>query len=131
MPDLNLLVNGYEALGCDLDAITARAKQAADTGAAPIDVQKEFSECVREGTQLAEQARQRMLEQQRFDDLVFYGACAAVLAVCVLVFLYRKPLRALLERMFVSTAAKAVTTKREMKDYREEIARRIQEKSEP
>lgn len=131
MPDLNLLVKGYEAMGCDFDAINARAKQATDTGAAPIDAQKVFSECVREGTQRAEQARQQMLEQQRFDNLVFYGACAAVLAVCVLLYLSRKPLRVLLENMFVTTAAKAVTTKREMKDYRDEIARRIQEKSEP
>ncbi len=131
MPDLNLLSNAYKEMGCDYEAITARAKQAADIGAEPIDVRQEFSECVREGTRLAEQARQQMLEQQRFDDLVFYGACAAVLAVCVLMFLYRKPLRALLENMFVTTAAKAVTTKREMKDYRSEIARRIQEKSEP
>lgn len=131
MPDLNLLSNAYKEMGCDYDAISARAKQAADIGAEPIDVRQEFSECVREGTQIAEQARQQMLEQQRFDDLVFYAACAAVLAVCVLMFLYRKPLRALLESLFVSTAAKAVTTKREMKDYRSEIARRIQEKSKP
>ena len=131
MPDLNLLSNAYKEMGCDFDAISARAKQAADMGLEPIDVQKEFSECVREGTQLAAQSRQQMLEQQRSDDLVLYGACAAVLAVCVLMFLYRKPLRALLENVFVATAAKAVTSKREMKDYRSEIARRIQEKSEP
>lgn len=90
----------------------------------------EQEQCVRAAVRLELQTRQAILDQQANNRMILYIVIAAVIALLVLAFVYRRQIRSFLENLFIGAAAKSISTKRDFKAYREDIAKRVREKSE-
>ena len=77
----------------------------------------------------AQEALQAARDQRAHDQMVLYMFIAAAIALLVVVFIYRKPIRAALEALFIGAAAKTIATKKDLNNYRKDIGERIREKS--
>ncbi len=98
-------------------------------GWTPVDVDREYGDCISQAMERSELQRQQEIVEQTFNRFVFYGLLAAFFAIVALLFIYRKPIRKFLENSFVAVAAKTITTKHELKEYRKDISQRVREKS--
>lgn len=87
-------------------------------------------QCVRSAVRIAEVAKQAVVDQQAHNRMVLGIIIVAVVSLLVLAWVYRKPIKAFLENLFIGAAAKSISTKRDFKNYREDISKRIREKSE-
>ncbi len=126
-----ILVTGPSLLKPECDYGTIREQTQATealTGTA-VDVDEQVRECLRLVRKLAEEAQQLALAEQVHNRMVLAGVVAAGLALTALVYFFRKPIRAFLEAAFIGVVAKAISGRRDFKGYRENIARRIREKS--
>ncbi|CAN7261908.1 hypothetical protein LJR098_001095 [Rhizobium sp. LjRoot98] len=121
--------NYFENAGCDYSAIKENAKLRESLSGTPVDADKEYGDCVRQVMSMADEARRLALEQQQFNRIVLGGVIAAIIAILVILFIYRKPIRAAWEAAFVNVAAKTISSRRNLKEYRADMAQRIREKS--
>lgn len=94
-----------------------------------VDVAREQQECFRRVMATAQEALQAARDQRAHDQMVLYMFIAAAIALLVVVFIYRKPIRAALEALFIGAAAKTIATKKDLNNYRKDIGERIREKS--
>lgn len=97
---------------------------------ADFATQTAFEACIadRKAQSLADAAKaQAIAERQQMIEYIGIGAAVAVIIAIVLM---RRPIWRLIEGLFISSAAKTITTKRDLSAYKDDVARRIREKAE-
>ncbi|MBX5160403.1 hypothetical protein HJB89_25295 [Rhizobium sp. NZLR8] len=94
-----------------------------------FETQQAFEGCVSERKEkyFADIAQaQATVERQQTME---YVGMAAVVVVALLLVLARRPTWRLIEGLFISSAAKTISTKRDLTAYKDDVARRIREKA--
>lgn len=88
-----------------------------------------FEKCIadRKAQTIADAAKsQAIAERQQMIDYISVGvAIFAVIAIIVM----RRPIWRAIERIFISSAAKTISKKRDLTAYKDDVARRIREKA--
>lgn len=88
-----------------------------------------FEGCIADKkAQFATESARSQAEADRQQTMEYVGMGAIALVV-VVVILLRKPIWRMIERLFISSAAKTITTKRDLTAYKDDVARRIREKA--
>jgi hypothetical protein len=129
MPDLALAVSGAKAMGCDYSAIAARSKNTEAVTGQAVDAQKAYSECMDMATVRLTAERQVTLQENSDAKLVMYGIAGAVVAVVILFYLFRRPIRNFAERGYIYLAARKIRDKERLEAYQSEIYRRVRAKA--
>lgn len=129
MPNLQSLVDYSNSIGCGSDTIDYLAQREEQKTGKPADWIAIRQQC-RADAAAKDQAQRMEIQAQQFHNrLVGVGTGSAALVLVAVVVIFRKQIRLALERVFISSAAKAIVSKRDLEKYRKTITERIKEKA--
>lgn len=110
---------------CGSSDIDYRARVSESKTGQPADKQQLLRECL-----VQQNARTEEIRAEQFHNRVVAGGIgAAVLALIVILMIFRKPIRFVLESGFVALAAKLLKSVGKLDAYGKNIARRVREEA--
>lgn len=92
--------------------------------------QMAFEQCIadRKAQTVIDAAKAKAVADHQ--QMIEYVGIGAAVAVIIAIVLMRRPIWRLIENLFISSAAKTITTTRDLSAYKDDVARRIREKAE-
>ncbi|MGZ2484414.1 heme exporter protein D [Rhizobium pisi] len=110
---------------CGSSDINYRARVSESETGKPADKQQLLRECL-----VQQSARTEEIRAEQFHNRVVAGSIgAAVLALIVILVIFRKPIRVALESVFVSLVVAVIKSLRKLSAYCKSIAHRVREEA--